>query len=226
MRQTVSTAKTAPGTKARNSVTVSRSCPVSFKLRRIRTTSALIGLLLCSAAMSGAFVSLMGPGPARAEEAPACTEIRAVDGKTVFRSAVLPDMTVDLSFECAKTSCRASVTHADQSLKVFEIESERRIEVCTREYVPSGRPTFADCGLEMRAFEFQMKTRVAAGFDRYFEADFVWLAGGVRQAARCIKLIDSRFEFDGSENALQPQKSWIVEPFRIAIYEFDNTNKL
>lgn len=205
---------------------MSRNHPVSFKSLRTRATSALTRrLLLSSAALSGAFLGAVDPVPARAEQAGACREVPAVDGETVFRSAVLPAMVVDLSFKCSKASCRASVTHADQSLKVFEIESGKRIEVCTREYVPSGRPTFADCGDSMRAFEFQMRTRVGAGFDRYFEADFVWLAGGVRQAARCIKLIDSRFEFDGSENALQPQKSWIVEPFRVTIYEFDNANR-
>ncbi len=205
---------------------MSRGCPTSSKWRWIRATSALTGrVLFWSAALSGAVLGAIGPVPARAEEATACAEIRAVEGKTVFRSAVLPDMVVDLSFKCSKTACRASLTHADQSLKVFEIESGKRIEVCTREYVPSGRPTFADCGLDMKAFEFQMQTRVGAGFDRYFEADFVWLAGEVRQATRCIRLIDSRFEFDGSEHALQPQKSWIAEPFRITTYEFDNAKK-
>ena len=205
---------------------MSRNHPVSFKLRWRRAISALTGrLLLWSVALSGAFLGAIGPVPPRAEEAAACREVRAADGETVFRSAVLPAMFVDLSFKCSKASCRASVTHADQTLRIFEIESGKLIEVCTREYVPSGRPTFADCGDSMRAFEFQMKTRLGAGFDRYFEADFVWLAGGVRQATHCIKLIDSRFEFDGSENALQPQKSWIVEPFRITIYEFDNAKK-
>ncbi len=202
---------------------MSRSCPVSCNWRLIRTTSALTGrLLVWAATLSGAFLGAMGQVPAVAEEAAACTVISAVDGKTVLRSAVLPALVVDISFDCSETSCRASVTHADQTLKIFEIESRKQIEICTREYVPSGRPTFADCGDSMRAFEFQMKTRLGAGFDRYFEADFVWLAGGVRRAARCIKLIDGRFEIEGFNNLLQPQKSWIAEPFRITIYEYDD----
>jgi hypothetical protein len=179
-------------------------------------------LLLGAIILLAGFVVFAYPGRAAAEQAAACREIRAADGETAHRSTVLTDMVVKLSFACSNGTCRASVTHADQSLKTFKIESGQQIDVCTRDYVPSGRPSFADCGDGMRAFEIQMKTRVGAGFDRYFEADFVWLEDGARKAARCIKLIDGRFEIEGFENLLQPQKSWIAEPFRITVYEYDN----
>lgn len=202
---------------------MSRICRALVEVPGAHSTRGLAAQLFLGAiALSAGFIAAAFPGRAAAEQAAACREIRAADGETALRSTILPDMVVDLSFACSKATCRGSVTHAHQSLKAFEIESRQQIEVCTRDYVPSGTPTFADCGDGMRAFEIQMKTRVGDGFDRYFEADFVWLEGGARQAARCIKLIDGRFEIEGFENLLQPQKSWIAEPFRITVYEYDN----